>query len=107
MSHLASSTANPPYELVQLFRDDDEEALNCCCTWTKDPETEIPYLCVAGRDAKIKIYDVVNGTLVNTLVGHGGEINDLSTSPPHLPSRNLFIFYRSVFERTTYAVSAT
>ncbi|KAK6948504.1 hypothetical protein Daesc_010271 [Daldinia eschscholtzii] len=67
-----SSKITPPYELVQLFRDDDKEALNCSCTWTKDPETEVPYLCVAGRDAKIKVYDVVQGKLVKVLVGHGG-----------------------------------
>ncbi|KAH6660693.1 WD40-repeat-containing domain protein [Truncatella angustata] len=56
-------------------------AVNCSCTWTKDPETEVPWLCVAGWDAKIKIYDVISGTLVKTLVGHGAEINDLATCP--------------------------
>ncbi|KAI0132708.1 WD domain-containing protein [Xylariales sp. AK1849] len=76
-----SSTANPPYELVQLFRDDDDQAVNCSCTWSKEPETDIPWLCVAGWDAKIKVYDVFNGTLVKTLVGHGAEINDLATCP--------------------------
>lgn len=41
--------------------------MNCSCTWTKDPETEIPWLCVAGWDAKIKVYDVINGTLVKVI----------------------------------------
>ncbi|KAI1852458.1 hypothetical protein JX266_002636 [Neoarthrinium moseri] len=76
-----SNTANPPYELIRLLRDDDDQAVNCSCTWSKDPETEIPWLCVAGRDAKIKIYDVFNGSLIKTLVGHGAEINDLATCP--------------------------
>ncbi|KAI1437983.1 WD domain-containing protein [Xylaria sp. CBS 124048] len=76
-----SNKSNPPYELLQLFRDDDQDALNCSCTWSKDPVTEVPWLCVAGRDSKIKIYDVVRGTLVRVLVGHGGEINDLATCP--------------------------
>ncbi|KAI0020222.1 WD domain-containing protein [Xylariomycetidae sp. FL0641] len=76
-----SNKTTPPYELVQLLRDDDENALNCSCTWSKDPETEAPWLCVAGRDAKIKVYDVVQGKLVKVLVGHGGEINDLATCP--------------------------
>ncbi len=38
--------------------------MNCSCTWTKDPETEAPYLCIGGRDAKVKVYDVVGGKLV-------------------------------------------
>ncbi|KAJ2998278.1 hypothetical protein NUW58_g378 [Xylaria curta] len=76
-----TNKVNPPYELVQLFRDDDQDALNCSCTWSKDPETEVPWLCVAGRDAKIKVYDVIEGKLVKVLVGHGGEINDLATCP--------------------------
>ncbi|KAK8029055.1 Polycomb protein eed-B [Apiospora marii] len=76
-----SSTSVPPYELIQLFRDDDETAVNCSCTWSKDRETDIPYLCVAGWDAKIKVYDVFNGNIVKTLVGHGAEINDLVTCP--------------------------
>ncbi|KAH8681505.1 WD40-repeat-containing domain protein [Xylariales sp. PMI_506] len=81
-----SSSANPPYELIQLLRDDDDQAVNCSCTWSKDPETDIPWLCVAGFDSKIKVYDVFHGTLVKSLVGHGAEINDLATCPgnPHI-----------------------
>ena len=37
--------------------------MNCSCTWSKDLETDIPYLCVAGLDAKIKVYDVFNATV--------------------------------------------
>lgn len=37
--------------------------MNCSCAWSKDLETDIPYLCVAGLDAKIKIYDVFNATI--------------------------------------------
>ncbi|KAK0629759.1 WD40-repeat-containing domain protein [Bombardia bombarda] len=70
-----------PCEILKIIRDDDESACNCCCCWTKCPETERPWLCVAGADAKVKIYDVVEGKLVKTLVGHGGGINDLATSP--------------------------
>ncbi|KAK9771284.1 hypothetical protein SCAR479_12017 [Seiridium cardinale] len=76
-----SSTAGTPIELIQVLRDDDEGAINCSCTWSKDSETEIPWLCVAGWDARIKVYDVVHGVLVKTLVGHGAEINDLATCP--------------------------
>ncbi|KAJ1331902.1 polycomb protein EED [Microdochium nivale] len=92
------NTSQPPYELVQLIRDDDEDALNCTCTWTKDPETEIPFLCVAGRDAKIKVYDVIHGKLVRVLVGHGGEINDLSTCPTN------FLLIASASDDTTVRI---
>ncbi|CAG7566550.1 unnamed protein product [Fusarium equiseti] len=51
-----------------------DEASACCCTWTKDPETGAPYLCIGGVDAKVKIYDVVNGKLYR-------DVNDLATSP--------------------------
>ncbi|KAG9497817.1 hypothetical protein J7337_010688 [Fusarium musae] len=51
-----------------------EEASACCCTWTKDPVTGAPYLCIGGVDAKVKIYDVVNGKLYR-------DVNDLATSP--------------------------
>lgn len=39
------------------------EASACCCTWTKDPVTGSPYICIGGGDAKVKIYDVTNGKL--------------------------------------------
>ncbi|KAM7188216.1 WD40-repeat-containing domain protein [Rhypophila sp. PSN 637] len=70
-----------PCEILRVIRDDDETARNCTCCWSKDPVTGAPWLLVAGNDAKIKIYDVVEGKLVRTLVGHGGGINDITTSP--------------------------
>ncbi|KAK3324226.1 WD40-repeat-containing domain protein [Cercophora scortea] len=70
-----------PCEVLRVIRDGDEEAANCTCCWTKDPETGRAWLCIAGADAKVKIYNIVEGKLVKTLVGHGGGINDLATSP--------------------------
>ncbi|KAK3318340.1 WD40-repeat-containing domain protein [Apodospora peruviana] len=71
-----------PCEIIQVIRDDDgETTANCTCTWTKNPENNRPWLCIAGTDAKVKVYDIVDGTKVTTLVGHGGGINDLTTSP--------------------------
>ncbi|KAF3767864.1 WD40 repeat-like protein, partial [Cryphonectria parasitica EP155] len=70
-----------PCEVIRVIRDDDQEALNCSCCWSKEAETDRALLCVAGRDAKIKVYNVRDGKLHTTLVGHGGEINDLATSP--------------------------
>ncbi|KAK4166032.1 WD40-repeat-containing domain protein [Cladorrhinum sp. PSN259] len=64
-----------------MIRDDDEKANNFSCCWSKDPETGRAWLCVAGKDAKIKVYNVKDGKLVTTLVGHGGDISDLATSP--------------------------
>ncbi|RYO86317.1 hypothetical protein DL766_009660 [Monosporascus sp. MC13-8B] len=75
-----------------------KEAMNCSCTWTKDPETEAPYLCIAGRDAKVKVYDVIEGKLVKVLTGHGGEINDLATSPTN------FLLIASASDDTTVRI---
>ncbi|OAA64300.1 embryonic ectoderm development protein [Niveomyces insectorum RCEF 264] len=84
---LSQTKDSNPCEVLQVIRDDDDGALNCSCTWTKDPETEQALLCVAGRDAKVKIYKIgEQSEAFLTFVGHGGEINDLATSPanPHL-----------------------
>ncbi|KAH9909137.1 WD40 repeat-like protein [Xylariomycetidae sp. FL2044] len=98
MIYRLSNKANPPYELIQLFRDDDKDAVNCSCTWSKDPETLVPWLCVAGRDAQIKVYDVVHGKLVKVLAGHGGEINDLATCPTN------FLLIASASDDTTIRI---
>ncbi|PFH55188.1 hypothetical protein XA68_10469 [Ophiocordyceps unilateralis] len=70
-----------PCEVIRVIRDDDDAASSCCCTWTRDPATGSPYLCIGGVDAKVKIFDISNTRLVECLVGHGGDINDLATSP--------------------------
>ncbi|KAL1892195.1 hypothetical protein Sste5346_007151 [Sporothrix stenoceras] len=79
---------NPPGSnpIIRVIRDEDEGALNCSCTWARDPQTERALLCVAGRDAKVKVYNIRDGEAVTSFVGHGGEINDLATCPtnPHL-----------------------
>ncbi|CAK7220871.1 hypothetical protein SCUCBS95973_004304 [Sporothrix curviconia] len=75
--------SNPVFAAVSKRH---EGALNCSCTWARDPVTERALLCVAGRDAKVKVYNIRDGEAVTSFVGHGGEINDLATSPtnPHL-----------------------
>ncbi|GAB1318790.1 hypothetical protein MFIFM68171_09000 [Madurella fahalii] len=69
-----------PCEIIRLIRDDCPDA-NCGSCWSRDPETQEAWLCVAGNDSTVKVYNVLKGTLVKTLVGHGGGINDLATSP--------------------------
>ncbi|KAF4446487.1 hypothetical protein F53441_9891 [Fusarium austroafricanum] len=71
---LSQTADGNPCEVLSVIRDDDEEASACCCTWTKDPATGGPLLCIGGVDAKVKIYDVVNGKLYR-------DVNDLATSP--------------------------
>ncbi|KAH7198618.1 WD40-repeat-containing domain protein [Fusarium flagelliforme] len=93
---LSQTTDGNPCEILSVIRDDDEEASACCCTWTKDPETGAPYLCIGGVDAKVKIYDVVNGKLYratevfvhppNPYISNSEtyakqDVNDLATSP--------------------------
>ncbi|KAJ3474017.1 hypothetical protein NLG97_g10028 [Lecanicillium saksenae] len=70
-----------PCSILTIIRDDDEDASGCCCTWTKDPVTGAPYICIGGVDAKVKIYNVTSGRLVECFSGHGGDVNDLATSP--------------------------
>ena len=53
-----------PCEIIQMIRDDDEKANNFSCCWSKDPETGRAWLCIAGKDAKIKVYNVKEGKLV-------------------------------------------
>ncbi|KAK4238085.1 WD40-repeat-containing domain protein [Achaetomium macrosporum] len=69
-----------PCEIIQLIRDDADNA-NCASCWSRDPVTQEAWLCVAGNDSNVKVYNVNKGKLVRTLVGHGGGINDLATSP--------------------------
>ncbi|XWW95019.1 hypothetical protein V2A60_002969 [Cordyceps javanica] len=79
---LSSNTGDSnPCSVLFIIRDDDDDASGCCCTWTKDPMTGAPYICIGGGDAKVKIYDVTTGRLVDCFSGHGGDVNDLATSP--------------------------
>ncbi|PHH75875.1 hypothetical protein CDD83_4347 [Cordyceps sp. RAO-2017] len=75
-----SGDANP-CEIISVIRDDDEEASSCCCTWATDSVSGSPYICVGGLDAKVKIYNISDASLVECLIGHGGDVNDLATSP--------------------------
>ncbi|KAG7113345.1 Polycomb protein eed-B like [Verticillium longisporum] len=81
LCRLTANDDTQPYTIIKVIRDDDADSRNYTCTWSQDKETGKPYLCLSGEDAKIKIYDVTEGTLVNVLVGHGGDINDMVTSP--------------------------
>lgn len=68
-------------EVLRGFEDDDvKENLNSVA-WSQDLRTGDPLLCVAGSNAQIKVLNAKTGQLVQTFVGHGGNINDLATSP--------------------------
>lgn len=74
--------AEPPYEILQWFRDADENSNFNSIAWTQDPDTGNPWLCIAGSHPKhIKILDLASGDTVRTLAGHGRDINDLAVSP--------------------------
>ncbi|KAM0137367.1 hypothetical protein ACHAP3_004174 [Botrytis cinerea] len=66
-------------EVVRLIIDEEPDTEHYACCWTKDLAR--PLLCVAGLNAKIKIWDVLSGELIRVLVGHGGAINELIISP--------------------------
>jgi polycomb protein EED len=85
---LSSPDSHNPCEIIKVIRDIDvrpplsiddpsrlmtvqRDAVNCCCTWTRDSDTGRPLFCVAGEDAKIKVYDVNRGELVTVSLSHG------------------------------------
>ncbi|KAK4065711.1 uncharacterized protein Triagg1_8480 [Trichoderma aggressivum f. europaeum] len=85
-----------PCHVINVIRDDDDEAASCCCTWTMDAVNGRPYICIGGVDAKVKIYDVVDGRALSAMAGfvfshlftlglmnspEAKDVNDLATSP--------------------------
>ncbi|TGO81068.1 hypothetical protein BPOR_1377g00010 [Botrytis porri] len=59
-------------EVVRLIIDEEPDTEHYACCWTKDLAK--PLLCVAGLNAKIKIWDVLSGKLIRA-------INELIISP--------------------------
>lgn len=59
----AVDNASNPCEVIRVIRDDDEDAVNCSCCWSKEAGTDRALLCVAGRDTKIKVYNILEGKL--------------------------------------------
>lgn len=49
-----------PYDVLQVIKDDDPEAGNFSLAWSREAGTGKPLLCVAGQDAKIKVYNIVD-----------------------------------------------
>lgn len=73
--------------IVKVFRDlepmdDDGNAILNSCDWNYVSQEE-PLLSLAGPSGKVKVLNATNGELVTTLIGHGGEINDLATHPQY------------------------
>jgi len=75
-----------PCEILQLIRDDSvsnhlppyplarrgylirkQDSANCASCWSRDPVTHEPWLCVAGNDANVKVYNVKQGKLVKVV----------------------------------------
>lgn len=69
--------------VLRFFHDDGEGELRelNSLVWSKHPVTGHPLICVAGEDSRIKIFDIVTTKLTQTLLGHGGMVNDLTVSP--------------------------
>lgn len=59
-----------------MIRDVDLGVNNYMCCWFKDLDMEDFWLCVVGKDVKIKVYDIRRGKFVKMLVGYGGDISD-------------------------------
>ena len=50
------------------------------CSWNYVYQKS-PLICVAGPSGKVKVLNALTGELMTTMIGHGAEINDLSTHP--------------------------
>ncbi|KAI5197452.1 WD40 repeat-like protein [Aureobasidium subglaciale] len=74
-------------EVLTVLEDPDEDSSLNSVAWSRDNKTGEPLVCVAGSGSNnIKILNVVTGSLVRVLYGHGGTdiseaVNDLVTSP--------------------------
>ncbi|CZT00469.1 related to `extra sex combs` protein (WD-40 repeat family protein) [Rhynchosporium graminicola] len=76
-----SGKDNTSIEVIQEILDEEDDIEHYACAWSRDVETGLPLLCVAGLSAQIKVFNVITGDLLKTLSGHGAEINDLAVSP--------------------------
>ena len=69
-------------EILRVFAIDFRDEY-CACTWAFIDPNE-PLLLGAGESGIVRVFDVVNGGLKTSLVGHGqGVINDLATHPKY------------------------
>ncbi|CAG8447372.1 10565_t:CDS:2 [Acaulospora colombiana] len=62
-------------EILQTYVDENEEENYYCCVWSFDPNTGAPWLAVAGAIGLVKILNTSNGSIVQTLTGHGDARN--------------------------------
>uniref|UniRef100_A0A383VZL4 Uncharacterized protein n=1 Tax=Tetradesmus obliquus TaxID=3088 RepID=A0A383VZL4_TETOB len=77
-------------EVLQAYVDDHTQRLNdeeeeefFCCKWTFDRASRDPLLLLAGRLALLRVVNCTTNTAVQTLKGHGKEVNDISVHPQH------------------------
>ncbi|TAQ91070.1 hypothetical protein B7494_g633 [Chlorociboria aeruginascens] len=69
-------------QVIQAIVDQEPNAENYACTWSKDSKTGTPLLCVSGGTAKIKVVNALTGEVQQTLTGHGGW------TLPEFPDKN-------------------
>src|SRR5690606_39138819 len=79
--YVARPSKDDGIEILQHLVEDNEKEVLCTAAWTKDKVTGKPLLAFAGFVGIIKILDVLEGEVVQTLLGHGDEILDLQVSP--------------------------
>ena len=81
-----SSDQDNDIEVLRVFTVSGDEQFRddyCSCTWAFIKPDE-PLLLGAGESGLIRVFDVVNGGLKLSLLGHGqGVINDLATHPKY------------------------
>lgn len=68
--------------LLQVFEDADSEESFYCVAWTFNVNNQNSWwVCAAGKRGVLRVIDVQNNRLENSLVGHGEAINDIKTHP--------------------------
>ncbi|KAF6256917.1 WD40-repeat-containing domain protein [Scenedesmus sp. NREL 46B-D3] len=80
-------------EVLQVYVDDHTRRLNdepkgeeeefFCCKWTIDRASHAPLLLLAGKLALLRVVNCSTNTAVQTLKGHGKEVNDISVHQQH------------------------
>ncbi|KAI0566554.1 Polycomb protein EED [Gracilaria domingensis] len=68
--------------LIQLYEDSDPNEQFYCVAWTFNVTGKHEYwVCAAGRKGIIRVIDVQNFRLCDSLTGHGDAINDIKVHP--------------------------
>ena len=73
--------SNGAATVSQIYQDIDEEEIFYTCVWSLCNKSKSPIVCASGKTGIIKIIDVFKLKMVQALVGHGADVNELLIHP--------------------------